>query len=248
MPILTDDAGLIIDGTSQTANQGDSNPSGPEIEINGLLIDEISDPPIPVDALKSGINIASSNNVIKGLVINDFPLHGIALAKVFSTDVVSNTISGNYIGVDAECTRSTPNGFSGVYLGPGAQNNTIGGAVIEDRNIISGNGSAGVWIHGNAADLNVVIGNYIGTGRTAYGQIPNGTHGVYIYGGAKDNIIGGSAEGELNIISGNTIDGVRIYGPRTNGNVVIGNHIGTDKAGTGSLPNEEHGVQIMHGA
>lgn len=247
LPILTDDAGLIIDGTSQTAIS-DSNPSGPEIEINGLLIDEISDPPIPVDALKSGINIASSNNVIKGLVINDFPLHGIALAKVFSSDVVSNTISGNYIGVDAECTRATPNGFYGIYLGPGAQNNTIGGAVVEDRNIISGNGSAGVWIHGNGADLNVVIGNYIGTGRTAYGQIPNGTHGVYITGGAKNNTIGGSAEDERNIISGNTIDGVRIYGSGTNGNILIGNHIGTDKAGTGSLPNEEHGVQIMHGA
>ncbi len=56
--------------------------------------------------------------------------------------------------------------------------------------------------------------------------------------GASNNLIGTSGQsaddaGQRNIISGNTGDGIDVYGGAT-GNVVAGNYIGTNAAGTAS--------------
>ena len=49
--------------------------------------------------------------------------------------------------------------------------------------------------------------------------------------------IGGTAAGAGNLISGNTSDGVEISGTGTNLNLVQGNRIGTNAAGTLPLGN-----------
>src|SRR5262249_31052541 len=55
--------------------------------------------------------------------------------------------------------------------------------------------------------------------------------------GAKTNIIGGTAPGAGNLISGNTGTGVRLSGSGTSGNLVQGNLIGTDVSGNNPLGN-----------
>ena len=123
-----------------------------------------------------------------------------------------------------------------------------------ERNIISGNSFAGVWLTGTGTDNNVVAGNYIGTNAAGTGAVGNGsvvvfdplgagiTGGVVIQGGAADNLVGTSGHraddaGESNVISGNAHDGVDIYGSGTGGNVVAGNLIGTNAAATAALSN-----------
>ena len=66
--------------------------------------------------------------------------------------------------------------------------------------------------------------------------------------GAASNIIGGSAAGAGNVISGNTTDGVEISGTGTTGNVVEGDYIGTDITGTVAIANRNDGVEIDSGA
>jgi parallel beta-helix repeat protein len=66
--------------------------------------------------------------------------------------------------------------------------------------------------------------------------------GVYMHDGAQNNAIGGTTAGERNVISGNLL-GVQIVSPQTSGNVVKGNYIGANAAGTDALPNAD-GVVI----
>src|SRR4030042_768370 len=73
----------------------------------------------------------------------------------------------------------------------GAQGNTIGGDTAEERNVISGNGSHGVYINGSGTDGNYVKGNYIGTDAAGTADLGNSNAGVYIY-DAPNNTIGGT--------------------------------------------------------
>jgi titin len=75
---------------------------------------------------------------------------------------------------------------------------------------------------------------------------------VTIVNGASKNKIGGSGGvgvgGAGNVISGNGGDGVRIFGPGSNGNLVQGNDVGTDASGKAALGNTGHGVWLAQGA
>jgi len=76
-------------------------------------------------------------------------------------------------------------------------------------------------------------------------QIQNCHTGIVLQTAARNNMIGGSAEGERNVISSNDAVGVRVDG---SANVIQGNYIGTDASGTMSRPNEMEGIWIAPGA
>ena len=70
----------------------------------------------PNNLLSIGLGIASSNNVVSGLVIQNFPSNGIALG--FPTiEVTNNIISGNCIGTDYVCAHDEGNQGDGVFIG-----------------------------------------------------------------------------------------------------------------------------------
>ncbi len=52
---------------------------------------------------------------------------------------------------------------------------------------------------------------------------------------APTNTVGGTTAGARNLISGNDLGGVLIIGGGATGNLVRGNYIGTDVAGTADL-------------
>lgn len=143
-----------------------------------------------------------------------------------------NTISvkGNYIGTTATGAAALPNGSSGIRLtgGTGAQ---IGGTTAGERNVISGNAGAGIAIDGTASGCSVQ-GNYIGVDTTGAVAIPNGS-GVSI--GGSSNTIGGTLGGSGNVISANTSTNIVLSGASATGNVIQGNLIGTNAAGTATF-------------
>jgi hypothetical protein len=76
-----------------------------------------------------------------------------------------------------------------------------------------------------------VKGNYIGTNARGDEALPNQGYGVDIEWGANNSTIGGSTEGERNLISGNYGAGVLINGftDVVSGTRVSGNYIGTKR-------------------
>jgi hypothetical protein len=97
-----------------------------------------------------------------------------------------------------------------------------------------------------------IVGNYIGTNAAGTGAAPNGADGVGIFSGtsiapADNNVIGGTNSSDRNLISGNSGNGVGITaqdGGQANDNVVSGNYIGTNAAGTGALGNTGDGILL----
>ena len=134
-----------------------------------------------------------------------------------------------------------PNQFHGVLISGAAIGVRIGGATAAARNVISGNGLSGVAILGALTKSNKVLGNFIGTDVTGTLDRGNGSDGVLISGGSKNNLIGGAVFAARNVISGNGSDGVEISGAGTTGNKVKGNYVGLNAAGNSALGNSGDG-------
>jgi parallel beta-helix repeat protein len=89
---------------------------------------------------------------------------------------------------------------------------------------------------GNATIEGLIISNFADNGVVSNGsdndffsnQInQNGQSGVLLQNGASNNVIGGATSTTANQIGGNTLAGVMISGPGTNGNVLGNNEIGS---------------------
>jgi hypothetical protein len=155
-------------------------------------------------------------------------------------------VLGNLIGTDPSGTRALGNLADGVYI-DGASNNTIGNGAAGERNVISGNGVVGIQIDGPGSSGNVVQGDFIGTDSSGMAALGNGIDGIFVN-GAANNIIGGTAAAQRNIISGNLAVGIRLFGSGATGNQVLGNFIGTAVNGTTALGNADDGVYILTAA
>ena len=182
----------------------------------------------------SGILIdnAASDNTIGGL--DDAEINLISGNKKSGVSIVDaniNTIAGNFIGTKKDGTGALSNGRQGVFIGGDSKNNrigvtvtTLGGVIVKPANVISGN-SDGVVISGVAATTNKVMGNYIGTDKTGMTADPNTDTGVYLS-NTTGNTIGGAQPGALNVISGNTSNGIAVD-QNSHGNLIRYNNIGT---------------------
>jgi len=152
--------------------------------------------------------------------------------------VDNNIVQGNYIGTDVTGTFAIQNGANGLQL-QDANNNTIGGSVAGQGNVISGNGLNGVFIGGPAgSDLNVLKGNYIGTDAAGLAAIPNFNSGVDLNKGST-NTFGTSVVSDRNIFSGNSGNGMSIQ--EGNNNIIQNNYFGLDVNG-GALGNGLNGL------
>lgn len=231
LPTITAN-GTIIDGTTQTANQGNTNTLGPEIEIDGI------------NAAFDGLKITSSGNTIRGLAIGGFKNGSYAGTLISSASATGNTVAGNYIGLNPKGTSANAN-FYGVYVTTSANGNTIGGIVSGDRNVISGNSFIGIILFGVTST--VIKGNYIGTNASGTTQLPN-SDGISISGAAASNTVGGNTAADRNVISGNTGVGVNITSSGADSNVVQGNYIGVNASAGAAVPNGSHGVSIVSSA
>ena len=113
-------------------------------------------------------------------------------------------------------------------------NCVVGGTTPAERNIISG-AQIGFVISDSVSSQNAVIGNYIGTDISGTKPIPNGSAGGPW--ATSHHRIGGTREGEGNLISGNRFAALTLSGYGGSQNYLLGNRIGVDAAGGNTLPN-----------
>ena len=160
-----------------------------------------------------------------------------ALPAVTHATIIDGTSEPGYAG-------SPIIAIDGGAAGSGVNGLTIdaGGSTVEGLDIVDF-GEAGVVINGVS---NVTVqGNFIGVDASGNAALANGT-GIEIENGADGNTIGGAAAVAGNVISGNAGSGIVI--DDSNSNIVVGNLIGTDAAGTAALGDGSNGVLITDGS
>lgn len=221
------DSFTVIDGFTQMLNQGDTNPDGLEIELQGNNTTDYA------------FWIASYGNLIRGFVINRFAKSGMILISVQCS---YNKILYNFIGTDADGLTALPN-QAGIEITNCASRNFIGS--YDMGNLISGNHQWGVFISNACTRENKVSANQIGTNYDGDAPLGNGYGGVFVGYGAEGNIIG-----KYNLISGtpeseNDLLGNGILIREANGNKIYSNRIGTNRQGTQTVANGRNGIAII---
>lgn len=244
------DGVTIQDGAAENRVQGNvigPNRTGARVlgnAANGVRIFDAPRNSIGGETTAPG---AAPGNHIAGNGLTGPKGHGVAISGPNAT---GNQVRGNLIGTDAAGTRAMGNGLDGVYV-QGAPGNTVGGEALaggaSPRNVIAANGRAGVTIEGAGASGNKVLGNFIGVNAAGAAALGNTSDGIVVQ-DAPGAIIGGpaAAAGALpgNVISGNSGNGVGLYGAGATGARVQGNLIGPDAAGAATLGNTRAGVVI----
>jgi hypothetical protein len=239
--------GVLITDDGTTANQITNNSIG--VNAGGTVArpNDSGGVRIRDNAQSNNIGGASAGNVIAG---NGG--YGVSFGRTIGgyKDIMSNTVAGNLIGLNASGTTAAPNASGGVLIDNGTRNNRIGGSSAAERNVISGNGGPGVVISGTETFSNTVTGNIIGLRRaTVSGPFTtagaNTGDGVLITAGAQFSRIGGTAA-EANTIGANTGNGVHVTGTTTTNTIIQSNFIGVALNGATftALGNTQNGVLV----
>ncbi|HEV3203745.1 MAG TPA: right-handed parallel beta-helix repeat-containing protein, partial [Gemmataceae bacterium] len=228
--------GLVVNGFGGDGIDLQINGSN---NVNGNLIGTDATGTHAVGNGGSGLSITSSNNLIGGtsagyrnVISGNSNGNGIWIAAS------GTVVQGNLIGTNAEGNAPLPNG-TGVLIN--ASNNTIGGMTPGAGNVISGNNYFGIGM--GVSNNNIVEGNRIGTDVTGTRSLVNGFYGVEIT-ASTGNVIGGTAAGARNVISGSNFGAVSLS-ENAQGNRVQGNYIGTDVSGTHALGGIGVAIQIF---
>lgn len=181
-----------------------------------------------------GGNSAAARNIISGN-------NGSAIV-IAGAGATTNTIQGNYIGLNAAGAAALSNTGRGIYANQPGQ--IIGGSAAGEGNVISGNSSAGVCLE-SGADNCIIRGNIIGLNSTASAPVPN-NNGIEAT-TAGLNMIGGLNPSDRNIVSGNNSYGILLSSNATS-NTILGNLIGLDGAGAADMGNGADGIRLTTGA
>lgn len=141
-----------------------------------------------------GGNTAGSRNVLSANGQN-----GVAL----QTGATSNTIAGNYVGLDSSGANPLPNTLFGIDV-ISASATTIGGPTANDRNVVSANIGGAINLPVNSQS---VQNNYIGLNAAASVSFGNGPNGINVA-GANSGIVGNEIAGHSGV--GLTVTGLNV--------------------------------------
>ncbi len=198
------------------------------------------------------IDSQASRNVVGGEIVTSRNFvcgcrgYGISVTN----EAFGNQVRNGYVGPNPSGATGYPNVAGGVLLANGAHHNRIGGSTLGDVNLISLNTGPGVIVDGAATDSNTIAGNWIGLDLSGENPIGNGA-GIVLSGGTSGNTIGGVTPEDINVVTGNYGDGVRIIGAGTYGNLLLGNLIGSDTSSFVDIGNgltQGNGLFIGDGA
>lgn len=202
------------------------------------------------------LDILTPNNLIQGLAIFNagYPIH------LSGGNASHNRIAGNFLGTNAANSFLWSTRSDGVHLRYGPRYNVIGcgsynasneylpctsqAAFNAARNIVSGNGSHGIYLDGDVSQTRIT-GNFIGLKQDGSTALKNRSDGLDYNHGPQENWLGGPLPGEGNVISGNGSDGIELsHGETVTANHLVGNFFGTDAAGMAALPNSHCGISL----
>lgn len=117
------------------------------------------------------------------------------------------------------------------------------GSIMRNLALINSGANA---IQMDAVSNITIQGCYIG--MMADGTTISATsNGIMLFNGTNACQIGGTGVGEGNLISGNTSNGVLIFGAGTDDNVIEGNFIGVNLSGNTAAPNGANGIHVHSG-
>src|SRR5205085_6172093 len=214
---------VVIDATTQPGYAGT-----PLVQLDGVAAGSEVD----------GFTVTGSG-VVRGLAVTGFGRNGIVLSG-------AGRVEGCYVGIAPTDHVPAGNGAAGVSVS--GSDAVVGGAAAGSGNVISGNGSSGIFV--GASAFASILGNRIGTSADGAAAVPNGSSVVQLY---RDGVtvvdgslvtIGGPFVAERNVISGNLGSGVQIVG--SVGRVFVrGNFIGTDATGNFAVTNAGDGVYVV---
>ena len=242
---------VVINGYTQPGASPNTLANGD----NAVLLIELDGANAP--ATTDGLLINAGGSTVEGLVINQFGGDGV---QITGSGATGNMVQGNFIGTNAAGTAALGNG-TGVVIDSGASNNTIGGTGAGAGNVISGNSSDGIDIGSfsptvSSGNGNLVQGNKIGTNAAGTAELGNGNPanlgsfgaGVRFIDGMS-NTVGGTAAGAGNLISGNVNEGIFFLGnDGASDEMVLGNLVGTNAAGTAAIGNGLSGITLLQSA
>ena len=190
---------------------------------------------------RAAVDIIGANNLIGGggpevgNLISGNNLDALAVSGP------GNIIQGNFIGTNAAGTARLSNSGNGLYI---AQSPflaplpiIVGGTQPAERNIISGN-FIGILVNGSDG---VIQGNFIGNDISGTIDLGNTMDGIFLNSG-DGLLIGGTASGAGNLISGNDRFGILIARSESTGHRIQGNRIGTKVDGVSALGNGSDGI------
>jgi parallel beta-helix repeat protein len=244
----------LIGGTTPAArNLISGNPEG--IVLTGSDGNKILGNFVGTDATGS---LAIPNTQEAGVLINGGTDNHVGNATPGSGNLIAGNVKTNSAGwwdggFGIEVSTDGTIGIEGNLIGTDVTGkiglgNHIGGHVranggrIAD-NVISGNGYWGLWLDGTAF---VFQGNFIGTDKDGISPLGNGSVGLWT--DATSSLFGGTAPGSGNVFSCNGGYGLEICNASGHDNVVQGDFIGTDVAGTNALGQQNEGLAIFSGA
>lgn len=214
-----DPAGVLVDGNTQTVNQGDTNTFGPEVEIDGTT--------------NTGISFRMEGAAkIHNLIINRSGSRLVFLANSDNSEVLRS-----YIGVDAKGYQALPmsdagievdNAISSVSTPMQIGTSTTDGNIIVARTGIFIISTARASVKGNIIGLDKyenIVGQRGNIGISLVSSQPNQTGYFAEIGGLPS---------EKNVISGvnNAMTFYTLTGGSTNIDMhIYGNYVGTDSTG-----------------
>ncbi len=194
-------------------------------------------------------NSIGGENPGEGNLISGNGSSGIVL---FGPGTSGNTVWGNTIGTDATGTIAFgEDGFplgnlkGGIFVSQ-APSNSIGGATVARRNLISANLGNGIEIFGKGAIRNLIQGNDIGVNASGTGGLGNAEDGLNLN-SAGQTTVGGATSAEANVILANGGNGIRLFSDASN-NQVLGNRIGVARSETSVFGNLGDGLLIQGSA
>ena len=151
-----------------------------------------------------------------------------------------------------------------VVLDATTQSGYVNHPVIELNGTGAGSGSVGLRIAGGNCTVrglainrfngdgirldssgNLIVGNYIGTDVNGTLARGNTQYGIFVF-GTGGNTIGGTNAADRNVISGGNETGIYLLNPTAAGNVILGNYIGLNAAGTAALGNINNGITLFN--
>jgi len=126
---------------------------------------------------------------------------------------------------------------NGLYITAG--NTTIRGLII---NRFKSTGGAGFGILIDVGSGNTIEGNWVGINSAGTAAAGNAGNGIAIFGTSGANIVGGLTPQASNLVSGNGSTGIACATGNVGGNIIRGNWVGLNAAGTAVVANSGNGI------